>query len=371
MTGQVLGYERPLQNAREVAGPSDSLSKYAHPRILHVTEALGGGVATALEQYMSYEGATHHLLAVIRPEVHPPELLRNLGDRATLVSDRAALIKCWARLRKSHDFDIVHLHSTVAGILGRAVPARARVVYSPHALGYLGRGSFSPRQLARVFESILARRSSSFGAVSWHEKRELLGLGVPDQDVVVVPHALRPRVTERRTLQPGGTLTIAGFGRLSYQKDPETFLQIAQAAKAHGGTQQQWVWIGDGDSRARDRLRQAGVEVTGWLSRERALSVLGQADVLLHTARYEGMPFSVLEAMSFGIPVVARSIAPIRELAGVLTFEQCREALDLIVRLKDPAFYSRLSTASLRTVEDSFSFKKQEDALQELWKTDV
>ena len=54
--------------------------------------------------------------------------------------------------------------------------------------------------------------------------------------------------------------------------------------------------------------------MTGWLSRSQALGWLASADVYVHTAAWEGLPVSVLEAAALGLPIVARRIPALEPL---------------------------------------------------------
>ena len=67
---------------------------------------------------------------------------------------------------------------------------------------------------------------------------------------------------------------------------------------------------GDGDDReTKEMLESAGVEVTGWLSKNEVYKKLSESSIYLSTARREGMPVSLIEAFYSGVPVVASRVA--------------------------------------------------------------
>lgn len=98
---------------------------------------------------------------------------------------------------------------------------------------------------------------------------------------------------------------IVGLGRLVAQKNPFAFLEVARKlCRKHDHLR--FVWVGDGELAGewkaaveREGLGQA-IRCAGWKSEVRPY--LAAADLFLHTAEYEGLPFALIEAMSMGLP---------------------------------------------------------------------
>lgn len=119
--------------------------------------------------------------------------------------------------------------------------------------------------------------------------------------------------------EPGQCLVV-GVGRLMPQKRPERFLAAAAEIKQRR-PEARFVWVGSGplESRLKELAGEVGLkdcfEVTGWV--ESAEAWLERADLLLHPAAYEGLPFALLEAMAWGVPTaVSKEVA--EELPGEL-----------------------------------------------------
>lgn len=98
---------------------------------------------------------------------------------------------------------------------------------------------------------------------------------------------------------------IVGLGRLVAQKNPFAFLEVARKlCRKHRHLR--FVWVGDGELAGewkaaveREGLGHA-IRCAGWKSEVRPY--LAAADLFLHTAEYEGLPFALIEAMSMGLP---------------------------------------------------------------------
>ena len=120
------------------------------------------------------------------------------------------------------------------------------------------------------------------------------------------------RAAARAVLGVRGRSPVVGFaGRLVAQKDPGVFVDAAaQVATARGGAR--FVVIGDGPERAalEASARRLGIadRITFLGHRADALELYAGLDLLVLTSRYEGLPFTVLEAMGLGVPVVAPRI---------------------------------------------------------------
>src|SRR5207244_8012349 len=93
-------------------------------------------------------------------------------------------------------------------------------------------------------------------------------------------------------------------------------------------------WFGDGPDR--ELLVGAGVAVSGWLAQAEAAAAIERTDVLVHFSAFEGLPLSLLEAMTAGRAVVASDLPAIREVlddAGILV-GNAQEAADAVRRLR-------------------------------------
>jgi glycosyltransferase involved in cell wall biosynthesis len=220
--------------------------------------------------------------------------------------------------------DVVHAHSSIAGAWVRAFIKGPRIVYSPHCFAFERRdtpGLIRASYLAA--EYILARRPQVVAVVS--EREAALARRLRTRaGVVYVPHS----VPGRQDFAPAdrvaddlpqdiapvpSRLTVVTAGRIGPQKDPDYLLRVK--AKVSEALNLDWLWVGEGDRQAHEKLRMGGVRVTGWLSRELALAVMSRASVYVHTAAWEGAPVVVAEAASLNVPVIARAIpATVSEL---------------------------------------------------------
>ncbi len=288
-------------------------------RVLHITESFGGGVATAVEGYAQaspeYE---HFLLCHIRRDSFSYEddlsVFRELfvlpGNAFSAYSQIRALVR-------SVEPDVVHVHSSIAGLVARMAlprfPGRT-MVYTPHCYAFERRDKSRPwRAAVWLIEWSLAWRTDVLAGCSrWETARGPSvrpGIGrVRLPQVTVSPIlAAGPAPLRIPASPPVAVPRIVMNGRICPQKDPRFFIDLVRRLRGRN-TEFDAVWIGDGDPDLRRELVSEGVRVTGWLSRDESLAAMDQATVYLHTAAWEGYPLSVLEAVERGLPVVARRV---------------------------------------------------------------
>lgn len=114
-------------------------------------------------------------------------------------------------------------------------------------------------------------------------------------------------------LRSDNGLLAVGVGRLEEQKNPLRFLEIVDLwKKKNPGLSA--VWVGDGRLREdfESRIKSMGasdwIRCVGW--QPSARPYLALADAYIHPARFEGLPFALLEAMAYGLPcIISRSLA--------------------------------------------------------------
>lgn len=289
------------------------------PSVLHVVESLSSGVATALEDYVrSTPEYRHVILSHRRQEAQTGDALDQLASASlALPGGHLARMRAIRRQLRWLSPSIVHAHSSLAGLYTRlgAGSWRRLVVYTPHC--YAFERTDVPFLLRAGFWLVEAAMSRTGGYVAASSPREAelarrLGRRT---SVVYVPCAPRIGPIERPGAGPdrGQGLRVMTVGRLAPQKDPDFFARAARASRATAADTR-WIWVGGGRPAYERLLRAAGVEVTGWLTREDSLRWLSTADVYVHTAAWEATGLTILEAAALGLPVLARAIPATRSL---------------------------------------------------------
>lgn len=287
-------------------------------KILHITETFAAGVYLYIRdlcRFTELHGGTKNFIIYSgkRQDTSFHKFLQDFSENTVLtridmkreispIDDFRAVAKL-SKLIKEINPSIIHLHSSKAGALGRiaSVNYSGKVFYTPNGYAFLRTDiSIFRRMVYRLSESIL---SKIFKAViiacgdSEYEFAKKMGKAFVVRNSVNVEE-----ITKYNSGEKNNRIVIGTIGRLCEQKNPVLFNRLAERFPEIS-----FVWIGDGE--LRDRLKFKNIEVTGWLDREKALKRLSGFDIYIQTSSWEGLPFTLLEAMAMGKPVVVSSVA--------------------------------------------------------------
>jgi glycosyltransferase involved in cell wall biosynthesis len=290
--------------------------------IIHFCGALRGGPLSAIAEWSRPQVAAGHRVSLVysplrdsvedfRGDLSPQIELLPLAVRRDIhpLSDLQACRAFAALLRKLQP-DVVHLHSSKAGAIGRlaAFLTGIAAVYSTHGIAYLRTDvGFATRALFFSFEWLLGLLGSTTVACSaseLHAMRFIPGrkISIPNGvDLASLSPPARKLTNDR--------LEIMLCGRVTVQKNPALACAIASKSPVDW----RWTWLGDGEQR--EFVERSGrIDVTGWQPRAAALAHLGNGDILVHTSSWEGMPIAILESMALELPVVATNVVGNRDL---------------------------------------------------------
>jgi glycosyltransferase involved in cell wall biosynthesis len=341
--------------------------------VLHVVESLGGGVLSAMRDYLrSTPTLRHVVLARSRAGDDTGESFEGLAARVFPAPESLDLaIRAVNQVHRRIQPDIVHAHSSYAGAWVRLsrVPRR-RVVYTPHCFAFERRDLGRPlRAMLHGVEAALSHRTAHVAGVAPREVALARRLR-RGQRATYVPNIARIEEDARqRPPRHSRTPVLVGAGRLCPQKDPDYFHRVARRIlEQRPDTRLRW--IGGGDERHERALRAAGVDVTGWIDRPLAMRALADADVYIHTAAWEGAPISILEAAAIGVPIAARRIPALESLGLPALQDDPSDLADLALSMTtDPVRQVALDAAA--AVSERHRPEHQHDALMDVYGTVV
>ncbi|HET7417608.1 MAG TPA: glycosyltransferase family 4 protein [Solirubrobacterales bacterium] len=298
------------------------------PRVLHVVEAFGGGVFEVVRLLAEYLAEDGHPVAIaygrrsetpedVRAKISPLVELYPLPWDRRAPREQLAAARALRQLAAEWDHDVVHLHSSFAGVVGSlALPRSTPKVYTPHGYSFTMRSrSPSRRRLFKGIERVTARRVDAIGCVSEAEARDARQVASAEKVLVVrngIPELDEPPsgpLPER----PGRPRAVA-VGRITEQRQPAAAARILASVADIADVS----WIG-GAGRGgipESIVADEGVAVTGWLDRPGVLAALSSATAYLHWTAWDGQPLSILEAMAKDVVVIASDIEPCREVLG-------------------------------------------------------
>ncbi len=291
--------------------------------------------------------------------------------------------------------DIVHTHSSKAGILGRLAAWRAKVpviVHTVHGFGFHPQQWPLKRALFIAAERLVARRTTHFILVSEANRQQgaALGLFSPERASLIRSGVdlarYRGALPDREGLQarwgiPVDAPLVGMVGCLKPQKAPQDFVEVARrVSQTHPDCH--YLLVGDGVLRLQveQAAAAAGLDgrfhLSGW--RNDVDRMLKSLDVLVHTSRWEGLARVLPEALSAGVPVVVTRVDGATDVVrdGVNGFlaapgDVQTMASRTVELLSDPALRRKLGGAGLERREEfeiEHMVRCQEELYLRLWK---
>ncbi len=317
-----------------------------------------------------------------------PNLIRSIRPW----KDFAALIQL-VKIFKQEQYQIVHTHSSKAGILGRIAARIAGVpilIHSIHGFGFNPYQKLIVRWLFIALEGWIAKFTSILIAVSQQniEMGLHLNIGTRSQyclirsgvDIQKIREtALQINIHElKKELQiSDDELIVLTMGPFKIQKDPLAFVRLAsKVSKVVPNVK--FLMAGDGELRPQiERLIQElnlknTLQLLGW--KKDAAKWMALCDVFVLTSLWEGLPRSGVEALICGKPFVAFSVDGIPEIIhnGKNGFCLPPGQLDLMAEklielLQNKSLRNTFNQNAKQTINDSFDIHKMVTQQEELY----
>jgi glycosyltransferase involved in cell wall biosynthesis len=301
---------------------------------------------------------------------------RGLGAR-----DLVAGAQLLAELRAFRP-DIVHLHSTKAGLIGRAVArlAGVGVLYTPHGTSWHYTGRVTGRvQLALeralrgstdVLLSVCPEEAGAFvREVGFDERRVRVVRNAVSLPEEAVRAAARARGRAALGI-PDEAVWAVFLGRLTPEKGLDVLLGALTSDVGLDGL----LVVGDGPARAQLEAvaARATVPVRFCGYREEGSELLAAGDLFVQPSRSEGLPFALLEAMAHALPVVASDVGGVRSALGdggrlVPAGEPAALAVAIREVATDPALRQTLGAVAQTRVRREFGVAAMLGGLHEAY----
>lgn len=289
-----------------------------------------------------------------------PHLQRSIS----LKNDLLATIEL-RRLYNKYNPDIIHLHSSKAGTLGRIVFPTNRTVYTVH-------GFDSVRLAFRKFlpvERLLQHFCKAVVGVSKYDERNLVAEGIRNNVSTVYNGISIPDCSTVEDMEVfcQGKKVVLAIARVFPPKRIDMFVDVARLLPQYN-----FVWIGNQREVTEFGELPSNCHFLGNIPNAGAFC--SKIDLLMLPSNYEGLPMVILEAMSFGKPVVASDVGGISEIVrnninGYALENNTQLFAEKIQHiLEDEVLYSKFSQNSLDIFQEELTVDKMVQGYLDIYK---
>jgi len=295
-------------------------------KILHLAQKTKGGVATHMAQLVASQAAEHGVgnvvIVVGEDEKHffgaiPQSTLRLFRSSARRPGAFAGMARFAHHVIAAERPDVLHVHSTFAGVLIRArylfvrAEQRPAIVYCAHGWAFNMQIPAWQKRIYIAIERLLARVTDRILCISRFEQDSAIAVGLPPEKLAMVYNGLPPLDVDVAPAAgfDSATLNLLFIGRTTPQKGlPDLFAAMAllRDRPIHLHT------VGD----RMDETRPAPANITehGWKPRELLPGYIAAADAIVMPSRWEGFGLAATEAMRQARPVVASDADALPEI---------------------------------------------------------
>lgn len=289
--------------------------------------------------------------------------------------------------------DLIHTHSSKAGILGRfaARSAKIPVVHTIHGAAFhYGQSRLAYRAYVAAEKSV-ANCTQKFICVADAMRDAYLAehISLPDKYVTIrsgfdVEPFLTPLVPPSHIRQQLGLdeehIVVGKIGRLFHLKGHEFVIRAARTV-IDKNSQVRFLFVGDGILRQQFEQEIAAANLseyfrlTGLVPTDQIPGLIHAMDLLVHTSQWEGLARVLPQALIAGKPVISYDVGGASEVVipnqtgMLLPRDSVAELSDAIITLAgDPELRRRLGTTGRNLFTDEFRHQTMTERIREVYR---
>lgn len=318
---------------------------------------------------------------------------QNIYRRISDIRNNYIAYKNLIRLLKSEKIDVIHCNTPIGGVLGRVcgkIAGVPKVIYTAHGFHFykgaplINRTLFkwSEAFMARFTDAIITMNGEDFEAARKFKLRKggkvyyVPGVGV-DTDLYQISGINKEELRTKFELKEDDIMLIAMGDLIKRKNYPSSIKAIAKAAnkKLH------FFICGKGpefkslQNLAKDLRVENQIHFLGF--RRDVKELLSIADIFFFTSFQEGLPRSMMEAMSAGLPCIASKVRGnvdlIQEgIGGFLRepddFEGFAEIINILA--SDKALREKMKLCNLETIK-KYDVKNVKEEMMKIYKNEL
>ncbi|WP_395330836.1 glycosyltransferase [Novosphingobium sp. BL-8H] len=353
-------------------------------KVLHVCECLPGGPGSYLQEVLPAQIGQlgKRKVAILAPQsqIHllpdsPGLLAFSYEQERRTLRATMRLASAVRRIVQRYRPDVVHLHSTLAGAIGRlaviGTRPRPKTVYCAHGWMIDPDKPLAGRSVVAAVERSLSHVTDRIVNISPHEADFLRNCGFSEDKLGLVVSGIGDLPAAPPLPPREGPVHLLFIGRLDHQKGFDLLLDAC--ARLPKGKARLTV-VGDvvrGDRRpSADGLP---VEFRGWLPRESVAQAIVEADAVVMPSRWEGLPLVALETMRAGRALIATNGGAFPHLVtdgvtGVLVDSADPGFLAKVLERYGAAEFQRMGIAARNHFETRFRAERMNEELLGLYR---
>ena len=306
-------------------------------KILHILHAVGGvdvhlritlkNINSLQFETVVVHGNADSNIPFLDNEMHPvKEYTTSIYRRINLLKDIRAIFKVHSILKKESP-DVIHGHSAKGGIIAKILGKwnSVPVLHTPHAYSYLSTQNSIKRSCFLALERLFSGWNNKVLAISIDERnRAIQEVGYKKEKVLLFKNAINPihKIKPLTIPKTWPDNYICSVGRPSFQKNIELMVEVLQKLRDQSPNLH-IVMMGVGyyapnleglKMLISKHQLESNITLLEWTNREDIFNIIKDSQLYISTARYEGLPYSIIEALALSKACVVTDADGNREL---------------------------------------------------------
>lgn len=275
--------------------------------------------------------------------------------------------------------DIISCHSSMAGIVGRfssVLLKKTRVIFTAHSWAFTEGAPLLRKIIMVPIEKILAIFTHKIICVSNFDKKIALSYKIAKENkLAVVYNGVKNQ--EIKNQNSGDIFKIVTVTRFDYPKLPDLLVRSFALIK-QDNIKLEIIGYGPQENEIKDLIIKLNlsdrVKVYNSFKKEEIIGMLSNSDLFALISKHEGLPITILEAMSVGLPVIASNVGGIPEeidsSCGVLVNNDVYDIRNAIMRVhSDESIYTKFSKGAYCRQRELFSIDKFIQETENIYKS--
>lgn len=332
----------------------------------HDVMVLGAGTGELAEELTAH-GITYQPLKHMMVPIHPYWDVRAFFEVRKIIKEVMP--------------DMIALHSSKAGIIGRLVGKSLNIptIFTAHSWSFAGESSWHKRKLFTLMEQWAGKLTNGVIAVSDFDYVEALEKHiVPIEKIQMIHNGIHDDQNETENPpEPPSMVRLLMVARFAEPKDHDLLLRALKHV-----TIKNWHLTLVGGGPRLDHVKQLATSLgltdrITFTGEDRDVTAkLKITDIFMLISKSEGLPLSIIEAMRDGLPIIASDVGGIKELIahgenGLLI--QKGDEAGLVIALNkmvaDACFREQLGRSSRQKFMTQFIFADMYERTESFYKT--
>lgn len=360
-------------------------------RILHFAQNVAGGISSYFDEIAQHQldhyGPRNVIFLMPDRDVAnlsrvPHECVRTFDCVERTPGDFWKLAKLVRRVTAEFEPEIIHLHSTFAGTIFRAVipflRRRPKVVYCPHGWAFAREQSAKASYVYARLESLMMRWTDVCINISENEARLAVAHGVPLDKCVTVQNGIAVDVGRRGPLIRPDPDERAGIrllfvGRHDPQKGVDILLRAMQLVQRPGLHLDVAGASVVSKSTVDHLVTRPNVTLLGHVTRGQVQGLMESCDAIVVPSRWEGFGLVVLEAMRVGKPAIVSPNGALPDLVedgvtGFIARDMAPAGLATLLDSLDQATLARMGEAAERRFRALYTSDRMNAGIDDIYR---